>query len=799
MSTEATFQQAMAFHEQGLLDRAEVLYGEILRSEQDHVEALHLLGLIGLARGDHAGAIRLIGAALTHNPGHAVAHGNLGIAFLQQRRYTEALGCFDEAVEIAPQFAAAHYNRANVLLEMQRYEEAVQSFDRCLAVEPGHAEAHNNRGDALLSLQRPEEALRSFERALQLAPQFPIAHHNRGHALLLLKRPAEALPCFDQALQLQPDYVEAHHKRGNALSDLRHFEEALASFERALRLRPNYPGALHNRAIVLGTLNRLAEAVESCNLAIAIDPGYATAYNLRGNVLLKMLEPRYALDSFTRALELRPDNAEILNNCGNASVLSYKHEDAVACFRRLLQVAPRHPYVHGALAHSQLHCCDWSDYATSAQRAAAQVMAGEPASTPGCLLSFSDSPEAQHRCAQIHVADLYPPAARPLWEGEIYKHDRIRVAYLSADFHNHVTAHLAARLFEVHDRKRFEVTAISFGPDDGSPMRARLKRGFDRFVDVRSMDDASVARLLRDQEIDIAVDLKGFTDNARMAILAQRPAPIQVNYLGYPGTLGAPYIDYIVADHEVIPQADQVHYSEQVAYLPGCYQVNDSNRAINTHAPTRSQMGLPANGLVFCSFNGNYKITPPLFDIWMRLLQRVPGSVLWLLQSNHRAAENLRREAVVRGVDSDRLVFAPWITAGKHLARMQAADLFLDTLPVTAHSTASDALWASVPVLTCRGRGFAARVAASLLTALELPSLITDSLDEYERRAFELATTPGLLARMRETLVANRDRSALFSTERFCRHLESAYVHMYERYQRGLPPSAFCVPASADG
>jgi predicted O-linked N-acetylglucosamine transferase (SPINDLY family) len=792
-TVEVAFQQAVEFHERGLLAQAETLYREILRREPTHSEALHLLGLVALSKADAQSAIKLIGAALALNPAHAVARVNLGGAFLQQQRPADALACYDDALRLAPRFAGAHYNRGNALAELGRLEEAVNSYDHALELEPNHLEAHNNRGDALMGLQRPQEALISFEYALQLDSRFAPAHNNRGNALLALKRPAEALAAFDRAVELRPDYAEGHYNRGNALADLHRAAEALTSFERALQLRPNYPGALHNRAIALLALDRPDEALASCDRAVELEPAHAGALSARGTVLLRLLRPTEALMSLQRALQLRPNSRDVLNNYGSTLVMLQKHEEATACFSRLLEVSPEHDYAPGALFHSQLHCCEWTDYRKDVRAIVAAVLLGKQVSTPFCLLAVTDSAATQRQCAQLHARDRYSPASRPLWLGERYQHERIRVAYLSADFHNHVTAHLAAQLFERHDRERFEITAISFGPEDGSAMRARLRRAFDRFVDVRSMSDAAVAQLLRELEIDIAVDLKGFTENCRTGIFAHRAAPIQVSYLGYPGTLGAPYIDYIVADREVIPPTDQQHYAEQVVYLPECYQVNDSTRAIAARTPERAEVGLPATGFVFCCFNSCYKITPVMFDIWMRLLKHVPGSVLWLLQGNSTATRNLRRESQLRGVDPQRLVFAPWMAAEDHLARQRLADLFLDTLPVNAHTTASDALWAGLPVVTCRGQAFAGRVAASLLTALDLPELITGSLQEYEQRALGLATDPGRLATLRAKLAANSATHALFDTARFCSHLEAAYLEMWQRYRRGEQPEGFTV------
>ena len=412
---------------------------------------------------------------------------------------------------------------------------------------------------------------------------------------------------------------------------------------------------------------------------------------------------------------------------------------------------------------------------------------------PFALLASSDSPAEQLRCARIFVA------ARPTTpvidvSPRVQQLDgRIHLAYLSADFHDHATAHLMAELFETHDTERFEVTAFSFGPNADSPMRRRLTRAFKEFKDVRDRSDAEVAQMLREREIDIAIDLKGLTNGSRPGILALRPAPVQVNYLGYPGTMGADWIDYVVADATVIPPGDDEFYTEKVVRLPDSYQVNDRQRFIAPQTPTRAEAGLPETGIVFCCFNNNYKITPNVFDVWMRLLRRVHGSVLWLLTDNATVVSNLRNESSRRGIAPERLVFASRTKLDDHLARHRIADLFLDTLPCNAHTTASDALWAGLPVVTCMGNTFAGRVGASLLRAIGLPELVAGGLTEYELLAVELAQTPAWLSALRTRLARNRATHPLFDVDRYRGHIEQAYTAMWARHRRGEPPVSFAV------
>lgn len=657
-------------------------------------------------------------------------------------------------------FGALHYLG---VIEGQRgnCEAAVALIDRALRIDPNSAPAHSNRGIFLRKLGRHEEALASFERAIAIKSDHAEALYNRGNVLRQLERHEEALASYASALAIKPDYAEAHYSRGNVLTDLRQPREALASYDRALAIRPAFADALVNRGYVLLELGRNEEA----------------------------------LASYDRALAIRPDFAEAFYNRGIALTVLKRHGEAIADFETVLRLDPDYPYARGKLIHAKLECCDWSDYESDVAAVMRDIRAGKRACQPFTGLAIADSPSDQLLCARLYAQDVRPESAVPFWQGECYRHDRIRVAYLSADFREHPVAYLTAGLFERHDRARFEPIAISFGPDGPSAMRARLERVFERFIDVREKSDIEVARLLRALEVDIAVDLMGFTTDSRPQILASRPAPVQVNYLGYPGSMGTGFIDYIVADRTVIPETSRHHYGEKIVYLPDTYQANDSTRRIADHAPSRREAGLPDGGFVFCSFNNTYKIAPAVFDIWMRLLHDVEGSVLWLLESHAAAAANLRREAAAKSIAPERLVFAPRIAVEDYLARYRLADLFLDTLPYNAGTTASDALWAGLPVVTCLGESFAGRMAGSLLNAVGLPELVAGSLEDYAALAERLAKNGDVIAAIRAKLARNRLTHPLFDTARFCRHIEAAYMAMHECRARGEPPDHILVEA----
>ena len=752
-------QRAIAQHRNGQLDEAEQEYLSSLAEKPQIFDALHLLGLIHLSRKQHQHSIALIRSALAIHPGNAVAHGNLGNALLESRRIDEAIASYRTALACQPDYVEAHNNLGNALKARQQFEEAIASYRKALEIKPDYATAYNNMGSALQELKRLEEAVASYRKAVALRPGYAEAHYNLGKALQELRQQEDAIICYRKALELKPDYVLALTNLGSILQERKQHEEAIACYRNALALNPGYAVAYSNLGNSLRDLKRLDEAIACYRKALQIDPGYADAYD----------------------------------NLGSAYQDLRNFDEAIGCYRKALEYNPQHPHAFAMLADSELKICDWRQIAGHARNLSIHVRQRKSIVSPFTLLGFTHSPEEQLWCAQKYIRDHFPRPPQPLWNGERYVHEKIRIAYLSADFHQHATAYLMAELFELHDKDRFEVIGISFGPDDRSEIRGRLAAAFDRFHDVRSISDAAIAKLVKDLEVDIAIDLKGFTQNARPGIFVHRPAPVQVNYLGYPGTMGADFIDYVIADQWVTPFDQQANFSEKIVHLPDCYQVNDRKRVISPDTPTRMECGLPEQGFVFCCFNGSYKITPEVFDVWMSVLQQIDGSVLWLLRDNETAERNLKWEAQTCGIDPARLVFAPRRRLEDHLARYRVADLFLDTLPINAHTTASDALWAGLPVLTCTGSTFAGRVAGSLLHAVGLPELVTEDLEQYEALALQLAGDPVLLGQLRTRLEANRAVSPLFDAARTCRHLEEAYRIMRELARQGQPPASFAV------
>lgn len=572
----------------------------------------------------------------------------------------------------------------------------------------------------------------------------------------------------------------ALHQGGNLAA-------AIALYDQGIATDPGNAAARNNRAAALSALGRLEEAAEGYAEVERLLPDFVGAPISRGNALMKMGRQDDAIASYRRALAIDPDNADAHNNIGNALRELDRLDEAVDAYSRALAIRPDYRAAAGMRQHLKMQRCDWSGFEQAVAAISAQVQQGVAATTPLPFIALTDAPALHLRAAQLHAAD-YPraapafPAAKP--EGE-----RIRLCYISRDYQAHPVAQLIAEVFERHDRNRFEVIAFSFGPDADDPWRRRTAAAFDHFIDIQGLSDAQAAAMARELEVDIAIDLAGFTQRPRTPIFAHRAAPVQVNYLGYPGTMGADFIDYIVGDRIVTPPGSEAFYSERTVRLPNAYQANRSYAPPTAPAPDRAAFGLPDDAVVYACFNSGYKITPPVFDRWMAILNQVPNGVLWLLVHHPDARANLRREAAARGVDPDRLVFADHLPFEAHLQRLRLADLFLDTFPYNAHTTASDALRMGLPLLTCPGESLASRVGASLLTAAGLPEMIVASFDAYERLAVDLGANPGRLRGVRAKLRANLPASALFDAAAFTGYLETAYLAMHARRRAGLPPA----------
>jgi predicted O-linked N-acetylglucosamine transferase (SPINDLY family) len=651
-----------------------------------------------------------------------------------------------------------------------------------LARDPDHVDGLRFLAELCNSQGRAADEVRALRRLAQLCPEDASVRRQLGAALLQLRAYPDAIAALRAAIALDAGNGRAHNNLGLALLRAGDPASAVTAFDAAISVDPGHAYARFNRGLAQEACGATAAARATYRRALELEPHLAQAH-LRLSALLEETDPAAARLERWRAEE---STAIGLMTAG-------KHADARAILTRLIDAEAQLPYLEGLRFHCELWDCEWTEYTRRRTSLDERVQQGLAVERPFSYFVYSDSPAGQRRCAETFVAESHPHRAAAPPAPAPAAGERLTIAYLSPDFQQHATSYLITGLLEAHDRERFRILAASFGADDRGPARARIERAVDEFIDLRASSDEEFAYALRSRGVQIAVDLKGHCGGARTGVLAGRVAPVQVNFLGYPGTLGAPYVDYIVADRQVIPRDEHSFYREQVVELAGCYQPNDNRRPRPPSGPGRAACGLPVSGVVFCCFNHVYKISPPVFESWLRLLRAVDGSVLWLLMGSEAARRNLRALAASRGIAPERLVFAPHLELDRHLARYHHADLFLDTWPCNGHTTASDALWMGVPLITLTGRSFPSRVATSLLRSLGLDELCTASLEDYEAVSLRIARNEGERARLRSQLEAARTTAELFDPRRYCRRLEQAYLEMWSRHQRGGAPAPIVV------
>ena len=710
-----------------------------------------------------------------------------------RRDFTAANVQLSTALAAAPDDPELLIDKAGALINLGRQTEALPFCERGVAARPDIVQGHLNLAIAKRATGRAQEALPDLERATVLDPHNIETHCLFGATLLDLHRPIDSLPHFDRALSYSWTHIPSLINRATALVALGRTEDALRDLELAFRVNPNDRMVLLKRAETLRNLRRFREAGEACNSALALDSQWADAFNTRGNVLRDLGWRDEALADYQRAIEIDPGHVGALSNLAYVLMELHRSEEAISAFQALLQISPDFPDVPASLEFLRRKYADWSGSAAALEEISAAATADRRAGVPFEIAHLIDSPSILHAAAKTYASAVYP-AREPVWQGERYDHQRLRIAYVSSDLREHSVGRLAAGLFESHDRARFEVTGLSLYGSDGSALQKRIAQACDRYIDASAMSDRAIAEWMHQNHVDLTVDLNGLTQGCRPGIFALRPAPIQVNYLGYPGTMGASFYDYLVADVVVIPPELETHYSERILRVSGSYQINDRARPSIPDVPTRASAGLPPKSVVLACFNTAFKISRDIFGAWMRVLQQTPNTVLWLLFDSDLTSKNLREAAVAYSIAPDRIHFAPRAPTQAHLARHALADLFLDTYPYNAHTTGSDALWSGVPMVGLRGQSFAARVSASLLNAVGLPELVTTSLESYQAMIVELANNPEQLKSLRMTLNAHRQSARLFDTVATTRALEKAFEYAIDRSRHGLPPTTFDVP-----
>jgi protein O-GlcNAc transferase len=789
-------QRAGALHEKGDLAGAESLYQSILRRDAAAVDALHGLALVYARQGRLEEARRHLDRALGLEPARPELHFHRAEIAAALGLPDHALESYGEALALRPDYFEVLVNMADVLLQLRRPDEALARLDRAVSLRPGDVAALNNRGNALQALKRHEEALECFARVLQELPGHADVLNNRASALLSLGRYTEAAQACRDALAQRADHVSALLNLGRTQAAQGQPEEALRSYDAALAMQPGHVDGWREHAALLAGLRRDREAGESLRKLLAMDGDSWSDWTSLAAIELRLGRPQEALEACDRALQRQRDDAAPWAMRATALQALGRDAQAASAYQNALWLDGNTPYVEGRLASLRLAACDWGPLAAATGRILRGVRAGEPLAEPDCLLHLTESAEDQLACARNYARAEQPRPSLPQWRGERYRHDRIRVAYLLGDLREDSRSCDLAALLEGHARARFELYGFARACGTPGPAAARVSAALEHFVELRDATDLDVARLLRQHEIDIAVEMRGAVEAGRSAVFALRPCPVQVTGWGFPGTLGSDCRDYLFADAHVMPSGREHCFIEKPVRFPEAFLACNPARGAPQQAPSRAELGLPEDRApVFGALHDPVRITPEMFGAWLDILNEVEAGVLWLADGQGSMPGNLRRLAQARGIDPSRLVFAPASGHSDHLARIRHADLALDTLPFNDSAATSDMLWAGVPVITCSGDAFAARMSGSLLRAVGMPEFATASLEEYKALAVRLGREPARLDEAKRKLAATRLTQPLFDPGRYCRHVELAYEVMYRRYQDDAPAAALSVDA----
>ena len=718
-ATSSQLEKALALQTAGELDAAQTLFSNVLRSEPKNAVALYSLAAIESGRKNFDKALKHIQPVTLSHPNFAQAHLAKSVILFNLGKYDDALKAVQKAIHLEPSLpnAKEHLETVKVGQGMKAHPGAAMVTSD-IPIDP-KVHALTQQGIALQGDAKHAEALDVFKQALQINGKDFASLYSMGISLGATGKKIEALESFTQAAEAAPHLALAHFAKAQSYADIGLADDAVICFDKAIEVDPSYTQAYTNKAALLQAIDRHHDALLTLVACVEVDPDNFTAFEGQGQLLGQFKQ----------------------------------YDLSVNAFKRALQINPMYSYGEGHLMHARLSCCDWTDFEEARESIFQGIRDGKKACGAMTVMSITDDAALARQCIETYAKDNYGDPLFKLWNGEKYAHRRKRVAFISADFRIHPVGYLLIEMIENFDKEKFELTGVFTGTPDGSDLWKRYRCAFDHYLDAKNMPSLELAKLLRAMEIDIAIDLSGHTEGTKLDVLSHRPAPVQMTYLGFPGTLGLPFIDYLIADPRIIPPESQQHYREKILYLPHCYLPRDTSVVPSPETPKRSDFGLPEEGFVFCSFNHDYKINPPMFKIWMDLLKEVPGSVLWLMKLNESAQENLSKEAVKHGVDPDRLVYATRVPRVEdHLARYRLAGLFLDTFPYNGHTTAGDALSSGLPVVTLCGNSFASRVAGSLIYDIGVNDLVSNSLQQYHDKALMFATNQDMRASIQNTL-----------------------------------------------
>ncbi len=811
MEIQQDLRKAVALHQSGKLPEAVHAYRNILSMCPDQADALHLLGQAALQANETESALNFIRRSIAADPERSEFYNSLGNVFKQKGEIESAIAAYIRATQLYPEYADAYFNMGNTYQQVEKFKSAIQAYKKAIEYKPDAAKIHNNLGVAYQSIGKSEEALNHYNLSIFYAPDCSDAYNNRGNALKLSGRYEEAIESYKKAIQLDPECAHAYANLGYTLCLLGLLEESITAYETAMRLAPTNAEMLNDAGTIYGKLGMMNAAWKCYQRCASVKPNDAFALNNMGLLFKNANQYDRAIACYKRAIKVDSKCPDFYYNLGNVYSRINKSDEAVGCYEKALELEPEWGESLSMLIRQLQQACAWQKLPPYIRRMKMLTRRcldrkERAPELPFLTFSISDDPDYNYLVAQSWANSIETQIAAKFGNAgskqkqfcsmKNRRKDRIVVGYLSSDFKNHATSHLMLGLFGLHDRNKFKINIYSYGSNDGSYYRKKIMETCDHFKDISNLSDRKAAQCIFDDHVDILVELKGYTQGNRFEICTFKPAPIQVSYLGFPGTTGARFIDYIITDPVVTPREHLSYYSEKPVYLPHTYQVNDSHQEISSDSYNRKDFGLPSSGFVYCSFNEFYKIEPVMFTTWMNILRKVPGSVLWLMDRSETGKRNLKIEAEKQGIEKSRIIFSGSLLKNKHLARIKLADVALDTRIVNGHTTTSDALWAGVPVISLLGRHFASRVSASLLNAIGLPELVAKSLSEYQDLAVNMAQNPAYFKKIVKKLDKNRKSKPLFNTKQFVSHLEDAYQHMWGIYRGGRPPRKIDVYAN---
>ena len=791
---ESLFSLSMIYQNMGQSDQVVDCLKKVIKIKPNFANAYNNLGVAFKELNQLDDAVEAYKSAINIHPDFADAQNNLGNAYKELGNFDDAIKCYEIAINTDSNYPAYFNNLGILLTELKQFERANLVFQSSLAINPEHPDTHNSLGNSFKERGDLENAMGCYQDALAIDPNYSEALNNLGNVEKELGQIDKAINSYETAIELNPTFPEPYNNLGIILKDLRKFDEAINNYKRAITLNPKYVEGFNNLGIVYFEKGQLEDAFRSYQKALTINPDFEGTLNNLGIIYFHKNDSDNAIKSYRKAIHLNPSFVEAYDNLGTCLKSSGELNEALDSYKKAISINPNLDLLLGNALNTMMNLCIWDELKDQIENIKNKIDYGKLVIGPFEFLALADEPRLLRKITEVFAQKKYP-RSEILPKITTYPiHKKIRIGYFSPDFREHPVSDLIVELLEIHNRDEFEIHAFSCGQDTQDKMNLRIKDAVDHFHDVYLKPDEEISMLARSLKIDIAIDLGGFTQGSRVGVFAMSAAPIQICYLGYPGTMSADYMDYLICDRVVIPEDKQNYYLENLVYMPNSYMVNDSQIKPSDKSFSKNDLNLPAKGFVFCCFNNAYKITPETFLGWMRILKEVSDSVLWLSKSNKTTIQNLKQEAVKHGIDENRLIFASRLELKEdHLKRIQSADLFIDTLPFNAHTTSSDALRVGLPVLTRIGESFTSRVAASLLNAVNLPELITTSQEDYETLAIELATNPKKYRAIKEKLINNLPEAPLYDTPLFTRQIESAYKKIYERHHDGLEPTNIYV------